>query len=100
MRELMGARCGLVLCREPRAAAVAWCGRASTTGSSILRTARWARHAGVTLPITVDTLDRAAAELDVATATAEVYRTDSALRAPQAVWDRLAAAMPELLSAP
>jgi hypothetical protein len=99
MRELMGARCGLVRAENP-----CRCRRLvrASVDHGLLDPAdpRWARHAGVTLPIAVDTLDRAAAELDVATAAAAVYRTDPRFAAPQAVWEGLAAAMPELLSAP
>jgi hypothetical protein len=58
---------------------------------------RWARHAGVTLPIETDTIESAARELDLAVVVAEVYRTDPSFAPPPAVWSRLAAAMPTLL---
>jgi hypothetical protein len=96
MRDLMGQRCGLVRATNP-----CRCRRLIRTSidHEILDPAdpRWARHAGVTLPIATDTLHRAAAELDLASATAEVYRADPAFAAPQAVWNGLARAMPELL---
>ncbi len=38
-------------------------------------------------------------ELDLAVAVAEVYRSDPSFTARGAVWDRLAAALPTLLSA-
>jgi hypothetical protein len=62
--------------------------------------ARWARRRGATLPIETTTIDRAARELDLAVAVAEVYRTDPACAAPEAVWDRLARSMPTLLVRP
>lgn len=98
MRELMGRRCGLVRADNP-------CRCRRLVQASIdheildVDDPRWARHAGVTLPIETDTLERAAAELDVAVAVAEVYGTDPRFMAPDAVWDGLAQAMPELLDA-
>jgi RNA polymerase sigma factor (sigma-70 family) len=99
MRSLMGERCGLVRASNP-------CRCDRLVGASIdhglLDPARpsWARHAGVELPIDTDTLDRAADELDLAVAVAEVYRSDPAFRSPDAVWSGLADALPELLGRP
>jgi RNA polymerase sigma factor (sigma-70 family) len=96
MRELMGHRCGLVRAENP-------CRCDRLIGASIDHglldpaAPSFARHAGVTLPITTTTLDRAAAELDLALATAEVYRASPRFEAPEAVWDALASAIPELL---
>lgn len=44
-----------------------------------------------------DTLERAAAELDLAAAAAEVYRSTPDLVSPETMRDDLVAAMPELL---
>lgn len=99
MRQLMAGRCGLVREHNP-----CRCRRltAASTAHGLLDPAdpRWARHAGVTLPITTDTLHRAAAELDLAAAAAEVYRADPGFAAPAAVWDNLAHSMSELLTQP
>lgn len=99
MRDLMGRRCGLVRAENP-----CRCRRLvrASVDHDLLDPddPRWARHAGVTLPIATDTLERAAAELDLAVATAEVYGTDPRFTAPAAVWDGLSEALPELLSAP
>jgi hypothetical protein len=57
----------------------------------------FARHRGVVLPIETDTLQRAAAELDLALAVAEVHRAAPRFEAPAALWEQLATAMPELL---
>jgi hypothetical protein len=51
----------------------------------------------VDLPIAVDTIRDAAAELDLAVACSEVYRSDPRFSAPVQVWSRLATAMPTLL---
>jgi hypothetical protein len=97
MRRLMRERCGLVRADNP-------CRCDRLVQASIDRglldpdDPRWARHAGVTLPIETATIDTAARELDLAVAVAEVYRTDPAFAAPAAVWDGLARAIPTLLS--
>ena len=57
----------------------------------------WARRRGVEMPIETDTLERAAAELDLPDAAAEVYRSAPDLLSPRAVWGDLSAAMPEQL---
>jgi RNA polymerase sigma factor (sigma-70 family) len=99
MRHVMGERCGLVRASNP-----CRCERLVTASidHDLLDPGapRWARHAGVQLPIDTDTLERAAGELDLAVAVAEVYRSDPAFDAPVAVWSGLAGAMPELLRRP
>lgn len=98
MRDLMGRRCGLVRATNP-----CRCDRLvrASVDMGLLDVAdpRWARHAGVTLPIETTTVEAAAKELDLAVAVAEVYRSDPSFSAPGEVWDRLAAALPTLLSA-
>jgi RNA polymerase sigma factor (sigma-70 family) len=59
----------------------------------------FARHVGVELPIAVDTIAAAAAELDLAVAFSQVYRSDPTFLAPELLWSRLSAAMPTLLPA-
>jgi len=99
MRELMARRCGLIRAQNP-----CRCDKLvqASIDCGILDPAdpRWARHAGVTLPIETSTLDGAARELDLAVAVAEVYRSDPPFAAPQAVWAGLAAAIPTLLQNP
>jgi len=96
MRDLMGERCGLVRSANP-----CRCNRLVTASidKGILDPANpaFARHAGVVLPIPTTTLERAAAELDLALATAEVYRSSPRVEAPIAVWSDLAGSLPELL---
>ncbi|GAB2689134.1 RNA polymerase sigma factor [Thalassiella azotivora] len=97
MRTLMANRCGLVAEANP-----CRCDRLVRTSIDVglldRDDPRWARHAGVTLPIETTTLEVAARELDTATAVAEVYRTAPDFAAPPQVWQRLAAAMPTLLA--
>lgn len=97
MRQLMADRCGLVRADNP-----CRCSKlvAPSIEHGLLDPSRpaFARHRGVTLPITVDTLDRAAGELDVVVAAAEVYRSDPTFSHPVGVWTALEEAMPELLS--
>lgn len=97
MRELMGRRCGLV-----REANPCRCDRlvVASQDRGVLdpRRPAFARHAGVELPITVTTLQSAAAELDVAVACAQVYRSDPTFVAPPVLWSRLAAAIPTLVA--
>lgn len=57
----------------------------------------FARHRGVVLPIETDTLHRAASELDLATAAAEVYRSSPDIEHLPTLWQSLVEAMPELL---
>jgi RNA polymerase sigma factor (sigma-70 family) len=96
MREVMGRRCGLVRASNP-----CRCDRLVSASQDVglLDPARpaFARHRGVDLPIAVDTIRDAAAELDLAVACSEVYRSDPRFSAPVQVWSRLATAMPTLL---
>lgn len=96
MRDLMGERCGLVRAGNP-----CRCSKLVAPSIEFGLTNRdrptWASHRGVELPIELDTLERAAAELDVADAAAEVYRASPEFVSPEAVWDGLVDAMPELL---
>ena len=48
-------------------------------------------------PIEIDTIERAAEQLDVALAMSEVYRSDPEFAAPAEVWERLREACPDLL---
>ena len=57
----------------------------------------WARHRSVQVPIETDTLERAAAELDIADAAAEVYRSSPTVLSPESVWRSMVDVMPELL---
>jgi len=99
MRELMGQRCGLVRASNP-----CRCDKLvrASVDCGILDPAdpRWARHAGVTLPIDTTTLDTAARELDLAVAVAEVYHSDPPFAAPAAIWAGLVRALPTLLAPP
>jgi RNA polymerase sigma factor (sigma-70 family) len=96
MRTLMGERCGLVRAGNP-----CRCDRLVRASIDLQlldpSDPRWARHAGVTLPIDTTTVDAAARELDLAVAAAEVFRTDPSFEAPATVWDGLARAIPTLL---
>jgi hypothetical protein len=49
-------------------------------------------------PIEIDTIERAAEQLDLAPAMSEVYRSDPGFAAPREVWERLQAACPDLLA--
>ncbi len=96
MRQLMADRCGLVRADNP-----CRCSKLITPSidHGILDPAApaFARHNGVVLPIEVTTLERAAQELDLAVAAAEVYRNGPAFERPDHVWASLTESMPELL---
>jgi hypothetical protein len=96
MRHLMGERCGLLRADNP-----CRCERMirGSVECGLLDPAdpRWARHAGVVLPIETSTLETAARELDLAVAAAEVCRSDPRFAAPAAVWPGLAKALPTLI---
>jgi len=96
MRQLMGNRCGLVRADNP-----CRCNRLVQAsldhGLTDRDDLRFARHRGVTLPIEVGTLERAAAELDLAVAAAEVHRGAPRFEAPDELWAALSSALPELL---
>jgi RNA polymerase sigma factor (sigma-70 family) len=51
-----------------------------------------------TAPIETGTIERAAAQLDLALAMSEVYRSDPTFAAPREVWERVQAACPDLLA--
>lgn len=96
MRGLMANRCGLVRKNNP-----CRCSKLvqPSIDAGILDASdpQWARHRGVSLPLEVETLDRAARELDLATAAAEVYKADPRFQRPDSMWASLVEAMPELL---
>lgn len=98
MRSIISGRCGLVRAENP-------CRCSRQVDSSIAygildRDARvWTAHPGVTGPVPTGTLSRAAAQLDLAEALAEVYRADPAYLAPDGVLTRLRQACPDLLGA-
>jgi RNA polymerase sigma factor (sigma-70 family) len=96
MRDLMANRCGLMRASNP-----CRCDRLvrASIDVGIMDPARptFARHRGVVLPIEIGTLERAAAELDLAIAAAEVHRAAPSFVAPSDLWMQLSAAMPELL---
>lgn len=96
MRGLMAERCGLVRSENPcRCAKLVV---PSIEGGLLDRESpQWARHRGVEIPIETDTLERAASELDLAKAAAEVYRSSPSVLAPERVWSSLIDSMPELL---
>jgi RNA polymerase sigma factor (sigma-70 family) len=96
MRELMGSRCGLVRESNP-------CRCAHLLDASVA--------AGITDPenrvyatgdfanaIETNTIERAAAELDIAVAVREVFRSDPNWTAPPEVWVKLQATLPTLIS--
>lgn len=96
MRDLMGRRCGLVRAENPcRCDRLV---RASIDHGLLDPTAPdFARHAGVTLPIATDTLEGAAAELDLAVAAAEVHRSSPRAEAPAELWAALEPSIGRLL---
>jgi RNA polymerase sigma factor (sigma-70 family) len=96
MRDLMGRRCGLVRAENPcRCDRLV---RASIDHGLLDPDApTFARHAGVTLPIGTDTLEGAAAELDLAVAAAEVHRSSPRVAAPAELWASLEPSIGRLL---
>ncbi len=95
MRQLMDGRCGLVRTANP-------CRCASIIDASVA--------AGITDPanrvyatgdfanlIETNTIERAAAELDIAVAVREVFRSDPNWTAPPQVWAKLQATLPTLI---
>lgn len=96
MRDLMGERCGLVRAENPcRCSKIV---EPSIEVGLLDRTNPvWAHHRGLELSIETDTLQRAAAQLDLADAAAEVYRSVPDLVSPESMWENLVGAMPELL---
>lgn len=96
MREVMGRRCGLVRadnpCRCDRLVEVS-----RRLGVIDERRPAFTRHDRVELPIQTDTITAAAAELDLAVACSQVYRSDPTVHAPEQLWAQLSASMPHLL---
>lgn len=96
MREVMGRRCRLVRVGNP-----CRCDRLvpASQVAGLLDPARpaLARHPGVALPVAVETIRVAAAELDQAVACGRVHRSAPRFAPPGLTWSRLAAAMPTLL---
>lgn len=96
MRTLLAGRCGLVRADNP-------CRCTKLVRASIEYAVTdpsrpaFARHPGVTGPIDTNTLHRAAAQLDLAEALAEVYRSDPKFLAPDQVWSGLQQACPDLI---
>ena len=97
MRRIIAGRCGLVREENP-----CRCWRQIESGleRGILdrNAPRFAAHPRTDpRPIRADTIERAAEQLDLATAMAEVYRSDPAFIAPRAVYEGLRRAAPDLL---
>jgi RNA polymerase sigma factor (sigma-70 family) len=96
MRDLMGRRCGLVRAENP-----CRCDRLvrASIDHGLLDPGApaFARHGGVTLPIATDTLEGAAAELDLAVAAAQVHRSSPRVAAPAELWASLAPSIGRLL---
>jgi RNA polymerase sigma factor (sigma-70 family) len=97
MREIIANRCGLVDASNP-----CRCGRQieASLALGVLDRGRlgFVEHARTDeRPIEIDTIERAAEQLDVALAMSEVYRSDPEFAAPAEVWERLRDACPDLL---
>ena len=98
MRSVIDGRCGLVRAENP-----CRCSRQvdSSIRHGILDPEQrvWASHPGVAGPIEATTLRRAASQLDLAEAVAEIYRADPAFLAPDTVLRHFRRAAPDLLGA-
>lgn len=97
MRSIIAGRCGLVREENP-----CRCGRQIESGleRGILDRGdpKFASHPRRDRrPIQADTIERAAEQLDLAAAMAEVYRTDPEFVTPRAVYEGLRRAAPDLL---
>jgi hypothetical protein len=97
MRTIIADRCGLVDAANP-----CRCGRQIQAGldTGILdrdQLAFAAHPRSDSGPIAIDTIKRAADQLDLALAMSEVYRSDPSFAAPRDVWERVKAACPDLL---
>ncbi len=96
MRGIIERRCGLVDQANP-----CRCGRQvrPSIEHGILdpHSLVFAVHPGVGGPIESGTLERAASQLDVIEAMAEIYRSDPPFEAPTAVWEGIRQAAPDLL---
>jgi hypothetical protein len=97
MRGIIQRRCGLVDAANP-----CRCGRQvrPSIDHGILDPDHlvFATHPGVDGPIEAGTLARAATQLDLVEAMAEIYRSDPSFEAPTAVWEGIRQAAPDLLS--
>jgi RNA polymerase sigma factor (sigma-70 family) len=97
MRRIIADRCGLIDASNP-----CRCGRQIEASLALgildrghlgfLEQARTDQR-----PIEIDTIERAADQLDVALAMSEVYRSDPGFVAPAEVWERVRQACPDLL---
>jgi hypothetical protein len=94
MRRIIANRCGLVDASNP-----CRCGRQiqASMALGILDPDDLAFVEHAEGSIDVDTIDRAADQLDTALAMSEVYRSDPDFLAPPEVWERLSEACPDLL---
>lgn len=94
MRHIIADRCGLIDASNP-----CRCGRQieASMAFGILDKDDLGFVEHATGPIQIDTIERAANQLDTALAMSEVYRSDPVFLAPQEVWERLRAACPDLL---
>lgn len=94
MRHIIANRCGLIDASNP-----CRCGRQiqASMAFGILDPddLGFVEHAEGSIDI--DTIDRAADQLDTALAMSEVYRSDPEFLAPREVWERLSEACPDLL---
>jgi RNA polymerase sigma factor (sigma-70 family) len=98
MRTIIADRCGLVDAANP-----CRCGRQieSSLAAGILDPddPLFATHPRTDAgPIETGTIERAAEQLDLVLAMSEVYRSDPSFAAPREVWERVAAACPDLLT--
>jgi RNA polymerase sigma factor (sigma-70 family) len=98
MRVIIADRCGLIDAGNP-----CRCGRQieSSLAAGILDRddLAFAEHPRTDSgAIETGTIERAAAQLDLALAMGEVYRSDPSFAAPQEVWERVQAACPDLLA--
>lgn len=96
MRELMATRCGLVRSENP-CRCTKLVEPSLEDGWTDPDQPLFTGHGGVTLPLATETLSQAAAELDVASAIAEVYRNSPVFQSPRSLWAQLQVSMPTLL---
>ena len=96
MRSIVADRCWLIRAENP-------CRCSKLVEASIefgittRQSPTYAHHPGAPSPIPADTVERAAAELDVAEAVATVFRSDPEWLAPEQVWSKLQPALPTLV---
>ena len=97
MRHVIADRCGLVSERNP-----CRCSRQiqpSIDAGIMSRSAlRYARTPGVDRPLSTETIEAAARQLDAAEAIAEMYRSDPDFLAPERVWKSLRSAAADLIA--